>query len=160
MGPLTTTVVAVILGGAAVWQVYRMKGLAMPDWLQSRTARLRRKAGGDSTPAEAVTAPAAGEAGLDTAEIKSAPPEPLVVQAVVAPKVEADAPGTPASLEVIKGIGPVYARKLNAAGVVTFADLAAASVEQLRAIVAPEGQVVPHIETWIAQAAQLAAQPG
>lgn len=159
MGPLTTTVVAVILGGAVVWQVYRTKGLEMPDWLQSRTARLRRKAGGDSTPAEAVTAPAAGEAGLAVAEVKSVPTDPPV-EVVIMPEAKTTAPTAQESLEVIKGIGPVYARKLNAAGVVTFADLATTSVEQLRAIVAPEGQVVPHIETWIAQAAQLAAQPG
>jgi predicted flap endonuclease-1-like 5' DNA nuclease len=60
-----------------------------------------------------------------------------------------------AHLQSIRGIGPVYARRLHAAGIHTFTDLLAASPEQLRQITgAAPWQGEPEI--WIAQARQFA----
>lgn len=59
-------------------------------------------------------------------------------------------------LEVIHGIGPVYAGRLRAAGVQTFADLAALSPARVREIIGPSqyGQTLD-AESWIAEALQL-----
>ena len=57
-------------------------------------------------------------------------------------------------LEIVVGIGPVYARRLNEAGVRTFADLAATSSERLLEIVrASPGLADP--DSWREQAARL-----
>lgn len=65
-------------------------------------------------------------------------------------------PARPAAddLEIVVGIGPVYARRLNEAGVRTFADLAATSSERLLEIVrASPGLADP--DSWREQAARL-----
>jgi len=159
MGPLTMTIGVAVLGGAA-WQLYRMKGQEMSDWLRDRAARLRRRSDGKSAPDLGTSAP-----GLDIAKPSAGeaagvptPAEDSGQAVVLMPEVKTETPSAPESLNTIKGIGPTYARRLNAAGLVTYADLAASTVEQVRAIVAPDGQVVPHIESWITQADQLAAQ--
>jgi predicted flap endonuclease-1-like 5' DNA nuclease len=61
-------------------------------------------------------------------------------------------------LEQIKGIGPVFARRLNEEGIFTFADLAKLSPERVREMVA-DGNRLTNIDAqaWIAQAQQLAA---
>jgi large subunit ribosomal protein L21 len=71
---------------------------------------------------------------------------------------ETPAPPTPDRLEDIKGIGPVFAGRLNAAGVVTFDDLAALTPEQVTDIVAAddESEHLVDAESWIAQARALA----
>jgi predicted flap endonuclease-1-like 5' DNA nuclease len=58
-------------------------------------------------------------------------------------------------LEAIKGIGRVFAQKLNAAGIYTFADLAAQTPDRLRAIIgtARAGSMVQPAD-WIQQARQ------
>lgn len=59
-------------------------------------------------------------------------------------------------LEVIKGIGPVIAKKLNDVGICSFADLAALTPERLRELV---GDVISRLadeESIILQAKQLA----
>jgi predicted flap endonuclease-1-like 5' DNA nuclease len=54
-------------------------------------------------------------------------------------------------LEAIRGIGPVYARRLNEGGVYTFADLAALSTDQVLDIIgATRLPVEP--EAWIKEA--------
>lgn len=54
-------------------------------------------------------------------------------------------------LTEIKGIGPTYARRLQAAGILTYADVAAADPEYLREVTRATGaQADP--ETWIAEA--------
>ncbi|MFN2199150.1 MAG: helix-hairpin-helix domain-containing protein [Anaerolineales bacterium] len=58
-------------------------------------------------------------------------------------------------LEVIKGIGPVFARRLHEAGINTFADLAAASPEKLREIVAAKSWQAVEPDEWIKAAAAL-----
>ncbi|MEM7117055.1 MAG: helix-hairpin-helix domain-containing protein [Chloroflexota bacterium] len=58
-------------------------------------------------------------------------------------------------LEALHGIGPVYARRLNEAGILTYADLAQTSPERLTTIVSPDGNLSPNVEAWIAEANQL-----
>jgi len=53
-------------------------------------------------------------------------------------------------LRAIKGIGPVFAKRLNEAGIVTFADVAAASADQLREVT--HATAVANPEEWIAEA--------
>ena len=62
----------------------------------------------------------------------------------------------PDDLSKIKGIGQVAEQKLHGAGIMTFADLAAASVAQLEAIVQPQAWQNVDMAGWIAQAADLA----
>ncbi len=61
-------------------------------------------------------------------------------------------------LTKIRGIGRVYAGKLYAAGIYSFADLAALSEEQLRAIIQPKEWQNIDVNSWIEQARTLAAQ--
>lgn len=58
-------------------------------------------------------------------------------------------------LEDINGIGPVFARRLNEAGIYTFADLTAQSPEKIREIISPKNWQAIDPEGWIAQARQL-----
>jgi len=56
----------------------------------------------------------------------------------------------------IKGIGPVYERKLFDAGVYTFEDLATLTPEQVHAIIAPQRWQEIDSASWIAEARQFA----
>lgn len=67
--------------------------------------------------------------------------------------------GTPTradNLEDINGIGKVFARKLNAAGVMTFEDLARMPVERIREIIQPKTWQKIEPEAWVVEAATLA----
>ena len=62
------------------------------------------------------------------------------------------------TLESIWGIGPIYAKRLHAAGVNTFADLSALTIERIHEIVAPTpNSPRPKVEPWLEQAARLAS---
>ena len=63
-------------------------------------------------------------------------------------------------LEKIHGIGKVFARRFNEAGVVTFADLAALSPERTHEIINPEEWQAIEPEAWIAEASQIAEAQG
>ena len=56
----------------------------------------------------------------------------------------------PDDLTAIKGIGPVFAKRLNEAGITTYADLAAAAADHLREMTNATATADP--EEWIAQA--------
>jgi len=68
------------------------------------------------------------------------------ITAVPAPK----APPAPDDLQAIEGVGPTYAQRLSAAGVLTFADLAALDPAQVVAISKVRSEKVA--EEWIAAA--------
>lgn len=75
--------------------------------------------------------------------------------AASAPQAERIAATVPANgaaddLTTIKGIGPVFAKRLNDAGIATFADLARASAGHLREVT--NASAVADPEEWIAQA--------
>ncbi len=61
----------------------------------------------------------------------------------------------PDPLTEIVGIGPVYAQRLQAAGILTFADLAAATPAQLAEIIGARAQLAS-LKGWIASAKKLA----
>ncbi len=69
---------------------------------------------------------------------------------------EPSASGRRDPLVDIDGIGPVYERKLFAAGILTFAQLAALTPERLREIINPERWQSIDAESWIAEAQQFA----
>lgn len=55
-------------------------------------------------------------------------------------------------LTQIKGVGPTYARRLKEAGLTSYADIAAASVEKLREATGTVGRATVDPTDWIAQA--------
>ena len=83
---------------------------------------------------------------------------PAPVEATRTVEVAA-APTAPDNLEIIEGIGPKIAALLAQNGIATFAALAAASSEQLRALLLAAGRrfAVSDPTTWPAQAALAAA---
>lgn len=74
------------------------------------------------------------------------------------PPMPTPVPSTPATqdnLEAIRGIGRVFAQRLNAAGIYTFADLAAQSPQELRTVIGPvRSAAMVNPEAWIAEARQ------
>lgn len=72
-----------------------------------------------------------------------------------APKVAE--PVKPDDLKVVEGIGPKMEKALNAAGILTFAQLAAASDETIRAAIEAGGmRFAPSVPTWAQQASYAA----
>ncbi len=61
-------------------------------------------------------------------------------------------------LEMVKGIGAVFAKKLNDAGITTFEQLAQQSPERIREIIQPQEWQKVEPEAWIAQAKSFAEQ--
>lgn len=64
------------------------------------------------------------------------------------------------NLEKIDGIGPVFAKRLNNAGIFTFAELAGQEPDQIRTIVNPEDWQEIEPERWIEEARQIAHSVG
>ncbi len=58
----------------------------------------------------------------------------------------------------VNGIGPAFAKRLNAGGIYTFADLAALTPAGIHALITPEEWQKIEPEAWIAEAAQLAQE--
>lgn len=65
--------------------------------------------------------------------------------------------GTDERLQIIRGIGPTYARRLHEAGVTTLSELAQMTPERVRQIVGLKPWQAAEPETWITEASQLAA---
>ena len=68
-----------------------------------------------------------------------------------------EAKTTPDDLRLIEGIGPKIASVLSSAGVVSFAQLAAAEIEELRQMLSDAGVRIVFPDTWPEQAALAAA---
>ena len=84
--------------------------------------------------------------------------EPAVIETPVATSSAAETPAQVDDLELIEGIGPKIASVLTAAGIVTFADLAAAEIGQLTEILQQEPNLrLADPSTWSEQAALAAA---
>lgn len=105
----------------------------------------------EAQPKKAAPAPAAPKA-APAAAAKPATP------AAAAPAAAKPAGGKPDKLTKIEGIGPKIAEHLGAAGIITFADLAAAPISKLKEILTAAGpRYKMHIpDTW-PQQSQLAA---
>lgn len=87
---------------------------------------------------------------LSARDLVVSQPAPRALAATVPPWDE---------LTRIHGIGPVYRQRLYAAGINTFAALAAASVEQIEEIVKVQAWQAVDVASWIAQAQALTANP-
>ncbi len=61
-------------------------------------------------------------------------------------------------LEMVKGIGAVFAKKLNDAGISTFEQLAQQTPERIREIIQPQEWQKVEPEVWIEQAKSFAEQ--
>jgi len=133
--PLT---VGVVGGGAAGVGATRYQVRQVKDALAEQTAQTETVAAERNQLADALTA---AKANLNELQAKlAAQPAVQTVQD---------------QLEAIKGIGRVFAQKLNAAGIYTFADLAAQTPDRLREIIgtARAGSMVQPAD-WIQQARQ------
>lgn len=132
-----------------------------------KTTRRSRRGGGAKKATEATTD--AAETVTDVTEdipMAAEAPTPVIEEAEVveetvaeAPAVEEEAPkadAKPDNLTKIEGIGPKIAETLAAAGVASFADLAAKSAEEIAEIIKDvRGKHVP--DTWPKQAEMAAA---
>lgn len=85
-------------------------------------------------------------------EALSKEPELIVREVVKEVMIERD------RLQKIHGIGDVFTRRFNDAGVYTFAQLAALTPERAREIINPEEWQAIEPEQWIAEAQQFAEQ--
>ncbi len=125
------------------------------EWLLTRRSSDRRQATADP-----VLYSELHQARQELERLKSGYeiPDPTVATDTteVAPSgqsVEDQAADVADDLTVVKGIGPVFAERLNAAGIVSYADLAQASPQALEAAVATNQKIAA--EDWIAQAKTL-----
>jgi predicted flap endonuclease-1-like 5' DNA nuclease len=85
-------------------------------------------------------------------------PPPAPLEAAPAPAAVRAAPkkSEKDDLKLVEGIGPKFEKALNAAGILTFEDLAAASQDALHAAIEKAGmRFAPSIPTWSMQAAYL-----
>lgn len=120
-----------------------------------KTTRRSRR-GGSGGGATSTEATETVETATDAAEETMAAESPVVEEAVVVEETVAEeAPVKADNLTKIEGIGPKIAETLTAAGVVTFADVAASTPEKISEIIA--GVRGNHVtDTWPKQA-QMAA---
>jgi branched-chain amino acid transport system ATP-binding protein len=105
--------------------------------------------------AKTAAKPAVSKASAKPADVKAAP------KLAAKPKAAAAAPILPDDLLIIKGIGPVNLRKLNAHGVTTFAQIAAwkkADIIAVEKYLEFDGRIAR--EDWIGQAKQFAKGVG
>ena len=63
-------------------------------------------------------------------------------------------------LQLIRGIGPAYAQRLNEFGIHTFADLADCSPEQIASIIKKKNWQAVDLQDWVDEAKALAARLG
>ena len=113
--------------------------------------------GGD-TPADQRSGKPAQQQPPSSTEAGGGKPADRAAQpAADAPVASGAAPSSAAQggsddLTAIKGIGPAIARKLEAAGVRTFADLAAADPNDLADKIASRPVTAERVRTWISEA--------
>lgn len=93
---------------------------------------------------------------IETESADKVPAQP-VADIAEAPEPEKSEPAPPDDLKRIEGIGPKISSLLQDAGIATFAQLAAASVEQLREVLAAANLRIADPTTWPEQAALAAA---
>lgn len=96
------------------------------------------------------TAPDTGYQASESIPITDDRPAEAPLRAAASPQAPTAAKAAADDLTAIKGIGPVFAKRLNEAGIVTFADVAAASADQLREVT--HATAVANPEEWIAEA--------
>lgn len=150
MNPWVTLIIGVILGWVVEWVI---------DWLFWR----REEESADrAAPSRAVDMDLQGKLAALEAEKASLAarlqealnkqPEVIVKEVIKEVLLERD------RLQKINGIGDVFTRRFNDAGVYTFAQLAALTPQRAREIINPEEWQAIEPEKWIAEAKQFAEQ--
>lgn len=139
MGFFTTLMVTAAVGAVTTWQLSRRRSLPLMRWLQGQ-----RKDAHDPK----VTIPSINSLATEQSD--------TTASAMQHPKSEATMEVVMDRLEAISGIGPVYARRLNAGGILTFEDLATKTPEELRAIIGAKSWQMTRVDIWITQAQALA----
>lgn len=106
------------------------------------------------------------QAGLEASLIGEADQEPIEIDMAALASRSGVAAALPDAVEpvqddliVVNGIGPVFAARLRQHGILTFARLAASDEAELDSIIQAPAWRQPDFAAWIAEAAQLAAQP-
>ncbi len=144
-------------GTSPVVQVLLILGIiilfVLIEWFLLWWLRRRSEAAQASMPQSRVATPA-------PVTYKVEAPAPVVEPVPPAPVVEAvkAAPLVPDDLKIVEGIGPKIASILAAAGITTFAQLAATDVSRLKEIIAQAGlTALADPTTWPQQAGLAAA---
>lgn len=134
-----------------MWYLVGLGALALTLDAGMKRLRERRAVGTENGRREPVIIESA------TMETAAPPTPPVAAQRATRPAGASSAPGeataTADDLTAIKGIGPAYARRLSAAGIGSFSELAATPPERLREITKAGAAAKP--EEWIAQARAL-----
>lgn len=104
----------------------------------------------------------AGESGETFATMESPETEATIIPSITEeamPNEPASPEAEPDQLELINGIGPVYAGRLRAAGIQSFGQLSELTPEEIHQMIGPgrSGNMID-VESWIAEASQLAAR--
>jgi predicted flap endonuclease-1-like 5' DNA nuclease len=98
---------------------------------------------------------------LDLTAFEPVIAEPVIAEPVIATETGAAEAGVADDLTLIDGVGPKAAAALTAGGVTTFKQLAALSVDQVKAILAAGNiKFAPTVATWAEQCRNLAGNPG
>jgi predicted flap endonuclease-1-like 5' DNA nuclease len=139
MTVITALIIGVIIGWLVEWVI---------DWVFWR--RDDKKLAEQLAQAEAEVEHLKSQAAQDQATIEQLRTELNTLAGQISQPEDA--------LERIKGIGAVFAQRLKAAGIRTFAQLAEARPEQIREIIKPEEWQKINPEGWIAEARALAAE--
>ncbi|WP_420645763.1 hypothetical protein [Candidatus Leptofilum sp.] len=146
MNPWVTLVIGLILGWVIEWVI---------DWLFWRREDEETAASTRTVDIDLQGKLAAIEAEKESLaarlqEALNKEPEVIVQEVIKEVMVKPD------RLQKIHGIGDVFTRRFNEAGVFSFAQLAALSPERAREIIDPEEWQAIEPEQWIAEARQFA----
>jgi len=140
-----------------VWLLAIVVALLLFIWLWLTSPKKEKEI---STQAEAATPSAEPEAAVPTAQIEAAAPSHVVEtpEGLARRLAPVATPPEPDDLKRIEGIGPKISSLLQAAGITTFAQLAATDVSRLKEIIAKAGLGgLADPTTWPEQATLAAA---
>ena len=147
MGFLTSFVTIVVIGGGVTWIITRSNK-------RYRYFAKQLDQDGSRLPAHQVHQEAAhGQQEPRTAATDHRGPWSATRETVAS---DATAIITMDRFEYIEGIEPVFVRRLNQAGILTYADLAVQPPERVQAIISPDKPRDLPVHDWIAQARALA----
>jgi large subunit ribosomal protein L21 len=163
LGGDTTVVGAPLVDGAAVQAevVDQIKGEKVIHFVRRRRKHSSKRTKGHRQQLTVLRVTDILESGADASGVKAAVGAggavAPAVAAKAAPAAKAEAPAGADDLKKLSGVGPALERKLHAAGVTTFAQIAAWTEEDVAAMdeqLSFKGRI--EREGWIAQAQELA----
>jgi len=155
MAPLTAFILGLLIGWLIEWVIDWIYWRRRWQGLQESSERCQQERAALEAELAALRGGRAEPALADSAPDSALPVEEALPARGVG-VVEVVAAPVPDDLEVIVGIGPVIARKLNQAGVYTFAQLGELTPDDLRSML---GEVIKRLadeDSILEQARQLA----